>query len=64
MRDRRSHQSELHVGYAACSVTPHPVYMPFLSQSASAVVESKAEAKVVTRRTFQLARFWLNADAE
>jgi hypothetical protein len=30
----------------------------------SAVVESKALVKEVTRAMFQAARFWLNADAE
>ena len=65
-------QSELRVqvvtvanaGQAAWKVAPHAVCMAFLLQSESAVVESKALAKVVTRNTFQLARFWLKAVAE
>jgi hypothetical protein len=38
--------------------------MAFLLQAESAVVEPKAEPKLDTRSTFQLARFWLNADAK
>jgi hypothetical protein len=37
--------------------------MPFLKQSTSAVVESKVNEMEATRFTFQLARFWLNANS-
>ena len=57
-------QRELHEVYATCSVDPHAVYMLFLWQSASAFVESKLPITLATRNTFQLARFWLNANAE
>ena len=53
-----------HVGYAACSVAPHIRYIVPLVEAESAVVESKLVPMLLTRNTFQLARFWLNADAE
>ena len=54
---------QLHVGYAARSVAPHIMYIAPLVELESAVVPSKAKLKVVTRSTFQLARFWLKAEA-
>jgi hypothetical protein len=57
-------QRKLQEVYAACSVDPHALYMLFLWQSASAFVESKLPITLATRSTFQLARFWLNANAE
>ncbi len=52
------------VGYAACSVAPHIRYIVPSLEVESAVVESKLVPMLLTRNTFQLARFWLNADAE
>jgi hypothetical protein len=52
------------LGYAACSVAPHASYKASLFVAESAVAESKAEVRVVTHSTFQLARFWLKAVAE
>ena len=52
------------LGYAACSVAPHAWYKASLFAAERAVVESKAEVRVVTHNTFQLARFWLKAVAE
>jgi hypothetical protein len=51
------------VGYAACSVAPHMRYIVPSVEVESAVVESKADAMLLTRSTFQAARFWLKADA-
>jgi hypothetical protein len=51
---------QLHVGYAARSVAPHIMYIAPLVELESAVVESKAEAKLDTRSTFHPERFWLN----
>ena len=51
-----------HVGYAACSVAPHIRYI-VPSVEAESVVEPKLAPMLLTRNTFQLARFWLNADA-
>ncbi len=50
---------QLHVGYAAWSVAPHIMYIVPLVELESAVVKSKAETKLDTRSTFQLAMFWL-----
>jgi hypothetical protein len=55
--------SELHVGYAACSVDPQLSYIPRLMQSARPTL-SNAEAEEVTRNTFHDAMFELNAAAE
>ena len=52
------------LGYAACSVAPHAWYKASLFVAESAVVESKADAKLDTRATFQLAMGWLKAVAE
>ena len=52
------------LGYAACSVAPHANAKASLFVAERAVVESKAEVRVVTHNTFQLARFWLKAVAE
>ena len=57
------HDSDANVGYSNRSVAPHASYTLRLLQLESAVVESKADAKEVTLRTFQLARFWLKAAA-
>ena len=51
------------LGYAACSVAPHAWYKASLFVAESAVAESKADAKLDTRSTFQLAMFWLKAAA-
>ncbi len=55
--------SELHVGYAFCSVDPQFSYTPRLMQSASEV-PSKADLQLATLSTFHAAMFALNADAE
>jgi hypothetical protein len=50
------------VGYATCSVAPHIRYIVALVDVESALVESKLLLTSRTRNTFQLARFWLNAN--
>jgi hypothetical protein len=54
---------QAHVGYSACSVAPHIMYIVPLVEFESAVAETKANATLLTHSTFQPARFWLNADA-
>ena len=51
------------LGYAACSVAPHASYKASLFVAERAVVESKAEVRVVTRIKFQLAMLLLKAKA-
>jgi hypothetical protein len=51
------------VGYAACSVAPHIRYIVPSVEVESDVVESKADARLLTRSTFHAARFWLKAAA-
>ena len=56
--------SELHVGYAVRSVTPHVSYTPRLMQSARPTLSNAEEMKMeVTRSTFHDAMFALNANA-
>jgi hypothetical protein len=54
----------LNPGYAVRNVAPHSLYIAPLLQAESAVVEAKIEVRLVTRSTFQLAKFWLKAAAD
>ena len=55
--------TKAHVGYQYCSADPQPMYIAHLLPNDSPLAKSSAAARLLTRTTFQLARFWSNPPA-
>ena len=52
-----------HVGYHDRSAEPQPMYIARLLPNDSPLAKSSAAARLLTRATFQLPRFWSNPPA-
>ena len=52
-----------HVGYHDRTVEPQPMYIARLVPNDSPLAKSSAAARLLTRATFQLPRFWSNPPA-
>jgi hypothetical protein len=55
--------TKAHVGYQVCSADPHPMYIAHLLPNESPLAKSSDAARLLTRTTFQLPRFWSNPPA-